>query len=316
MMDSKSRISGPISVIALIISTISVAILLLSFKSHSDTATVTQHVDSTCMFNLPAIPDTVYFCGEIVPLNNIDVYESLEKELISNMYFHSQTMQIYLRSGRFFPLIEKILAEYDVPDDLKYIAAAESALTNARSPAGAIGYWQILESTGSEYGLEINKEVDERYHIAKSTEFAAKFLKHSYQKFGNWTMATASYNRGKNGIRKQIERQKDSSYYNLLLNSETARYVYRIIALKLILESPESYGFCMFSHIKHKPHKTKEITINQGVKNFADFAIEHKTNYKVLKILNPWLRENYLTNSRQKEYIILIPKNNSQLKRD
>lgn len=270
----------------------------------------------TCLYCIPQVPDSILFCGERMPVHYTDVHESMQKELIVNNFYHSQTIQILLRSGRYFPIIEKILKEYNVPDDFKYLAAAESALLNATSPAGAVGYWQILSVTAKEYGLEVNNEVDERYHIEKATEFAAKYLTKAYEKYGNWTMAAASYNRGMTGIQRQINRQEEENYYDLLLNSETARYVYRIVALKLILEQPGAYGFCIDKNDYYEPFETKEIKVNGSIPSMADFASEHHTNYKVLKLLNPWLREKKLTNARKKEYSILVPKKKSGLIRN
>ncbi len=262
----------------------------------------------------PVIPDTIYFCGERIPLEFFDVKESLERELLVNSYFHSQTILLIKRANRYFPKIEEILKENSIPDDFKYLAVAESGLANVVSPAKAVGFWQLLEGTAKDYGLEVNDLVDERYHIEKSTYAACKYLQASYDKFNNWTMSAASYNVGRRGIEKQIDRQKENSYYNLLLNEETARYVFRILAFKIVMENPEKYGFYIAPEELYQPLPYKEITINGPIENWGDFAHEHKTNYKILKYLNPWLRDNYLTNSSKKEYIIQIPTKNSREK--
>ncbi|MEX0982995.1 MAG: lytic transglycosylase domain-containing protein [Bacteroidales bacterium] len=253
------------------------------------------------------LPDELSFAGERVPLEYFDVHEALDREMLSNIFFHSQTIRMIKMSHRYFPEIETILEEYEIPDDFKYLVIAESNLSNAVSPAGAVGFWQIRSATGMEYGLEINSEVDERYHLEKSTVAACKYLQESYDKYGNWTMSAASYNAGRRGMDRQIARQKEESYYDLLLNEETARYIFRVLAFKLILEDPLAYGFHFSLKDMYKPIPYREITIKGPVKDFAVFAKEHQTNYKMLKFFNPWLRDSYLTNSRGKTYAIRIP---------
>lgn len=252
------------------------------------------------------IPQSLYFAGERVPLEYFDVVESLDRELLSNTYFHSQTIRLIKLASRYFSEIEPILESEGVPDDFKYLAIAESGLANVVSPAGARGFWQIRMGTGLDYGLEIDKQVDERYHLEKATRVACRFLKESYEKYGNWTMSAASYNAGRKGMDRQIEKQKETDYYNLLLNEETARYIFRILAFKLILDDPQAYGFQISDEDLYQPIPYKTVTISTPVDNFADFAKENGTNYKMLKTLNPWLRENYLTNSKAKSYEIRI----------
>ena len=253
------------------------------------------------------LPDTLFFAGERVPLEFFDVHEALDREMLSNIFFHSQTIRMIKLSYRYFPEIEPILAAQGIPDDFKYLVIAESNLSNAVSPAGAVGFWQLLSGTGREYGLEINSEVDERYHLEKSTVVACKYLQESYDKYGNWTMAAASYNAGRRGMDRQIDRQKEEDYYNLLLNEETARYIFRVLAYKLILEDPSAYGFHISLKDVYNPVPCRVVSITGPVSDFAEFAREHQTNYKLLKYFNPWLRESYLTNSRQKVYEIKIP---------
>jgi membrane-bound lytic murein transglycosylase D len=253
------------------------------------------------------LPDTLFFAGERVPLEYFDVHEALDREMLSNIFFHSQTIRMIKMAYRYFPEIEPILAEHGIPDDFKYLAIAESNLSNAVSPAGAVGFWQLLSGTGREYGLEINKEVDERYHLERSTAVACKYLQESYEKYGNWTMAAASYNAGRRGMDRQIARQKEEDYYNLLLNDETARYIFRVLAYKLILEDPSAYGFHISLKDVYKPVPYRMVSITGPVPDFAEFAREHQTNYKLLKFFNPWLRDSYLTNSRNKVYLIKIP---------
>jgi len=253
------------------------------------------------------IPGYVDFAGEPVPLDLFDVRESLDRELLSNTYFHSQTIRLIKLSHRFFPIIEPILEEYGIPDDFKYLAVAESGLEQVVSPAKAVGFWQLLRGTAVEYGLEVNDEVDERYHIEKSTAVACKYLLESYEKYGNWTITAASYNAGRRGIDRQIERQKAENYYDLLLNDETVRYVFRVISFKIIFNNPEQYGITLSMDEYYRPVPFKTVEVKGPVADFADFAVAHQTNYKILKYLNPWLRDNKLTNASGKTYQIKIP---------
>lgn len=253
------------------------------------------------------LPRELDFAGEKVPLSNFDILEALDRELLSNAYFHSQTIRLIKMSNRYFPVIEPILEEQGIPDVFKYLAVAESGLINAVSPANAVGFWQIRKGTGAEYGLEINSEIDERYHLEKSTVAACKYLNESYEKYGNWTLAAASYNIGRRGIDREMARQKMEDYYDLLLNDETARYLFRILALKLIIDEPAAYGFHLSKMDLYHPVPYDTVVVNHAVEDFADFAFEHGTNYKILKFLNPWLRDNKLVNKAGKTYIIKIP---------
>ncbi len=259
------------------------------------------------IYSLP-MPENANFAGEVVPLDNILVKQSLDKELLSNTYWHSNTFFYFKRAYRWFPLIEKILKENDVPEDFKYLAVIESGLLNVTSPSGAKGYWQFMPQTAPGYNLEISKDVDERYHVEKATVAACKYLKEAHKKFDNWTLAAASYNMGKTGLMNRLQSQKVNNYYDLLLNSETARYVYRIIAVKYILSNPENYGFHVREEDKYPPFETKEVTVDSTINSLVDFAIAQGTNYKTLKELNPWLISNSLENSKTKTYTILLPK--------
>jgi hypothetical protein len=194
-----------------------------------------------------------------------------------------------------------------VPDDFKYLAVAESGLSQAVSPAKAVGFWQLLKGTALDYGLVVNAEVDERYHVGKSTEVACKYLIDSYKKYGNWTMTAASYNVGRRGIDRQVDRQKKENYYDLLLNEETARYVFRVVAFKMIFEDPAAYGFNLSENDLYPEIPVYTVEVDSAVADFADFAAQYDTNYKVLKRLNPWLRDNYLTNSSRRTYEVLLP---------
>ncbi len=253
------------------------------------------------------MPGKVNFAGEPMPLDLFDVKESLDRELLSNTYFHSQTIRLIKLANRYFPVIEPILKKNLVPDDFKYLAVAESGLSQAVSPARAVGFWQLLKGTAQENGLEVGKEVDERYHVAKSTEAACKYLISSFQKYGNWSMTAASYNAGRRGISDQVKRQKKENYYDLLLNEETARYLYRVVALKLIFENPRAYGFNIPENELYPEIPSHTVVVDSTVANFADFAAEHDTNYKILKYLNPWLRDTRLTVGAGESYEIVIP---------
>lgn len=261
-------------------------------------------------FRTVAVPESLTFAGEPVPLKYDDVYESLDRELLVNSYFHSQTLRYIKMAPRFFSMIEPILKEDSIPDDFKYLALAESGFDpTVISPAGAVGFWQFMKGTARDYGLEVNNEVDERYNIEKSTHAACAYFHDSYDQYGSWTMVAATYNAGRNFVDKQIERQKETNYYNLLLGEETERYVFRILALKLVLENPKKYRFLVPDDELYPKWKTKTIEISGAVPDFADFAKEHGTNYKILKMLNPWLRETYLTNKEGKNYEIKLPDN-------
>lgn len=252
-------------------------------------------------------PDTLFFAGERVPLENFDTRESFDREINTNSYRHSSTILLIKRAHRYFPVIEPILKEYGIPDDFKYIAVAESDLSNAVSPVRATGFWQFMRATGKEYGLEINNEIDERYHLEKSTIAACNYFLKSYEKYGNWTMVAASYNRGSAGIDKQISIQKETNYYDLLLPEETSRYIFRILSFKTIFSDPEAYGFNIAEDHLYPPVEYEVVRVDTAIADFADFAKMFGTNYKILKAFNPWLRQPYITNESGREYFIKIP---------
>ncbi|HIE45947.1 MAG TPA: lytic transglycosylase domain-containing protein [Flavobacteriaceae bacterium] len=256
-----------------------------------------------------SMPSDLEFAGERVPLEIQDVYERMDRELHVNTYWQSNTLIYAKRANKYFPIIEKILAENGVPDDFKYLALIESGLMNVTSPAGAKGFWQIMKTTGKEMGLEINKNVDERYHLEKATKIACKYLLKAHDKFGNWTTAAASYNSGRSGIIRQMDKQKVNSYYDLLLGEETSRYVFRIIAAKEILSNPNKYGFVYNSSDLYKHIETYNVEVDSVITNIANFANYYGINYKEFKALNPWLRENTLNNASKKKYLISLPRN-------
>ncbi len=253
------------------------------------------------------LPENVTFAGERMPLENFDTRESLEREILTSAYRHSSTIMIIKRANRFLPVIEKILKENNIPDDFKYLVAAESEYSNMISPVGATGFWQIMPETGKEEGMEINTVVDERYNVEKSTQFACDYFRRSYERYGNWTLAAASYNGGRAGIDEQINIQKQNNYYDLLLNEETARYIFRAVAYKLVITDPVSYGFDLGKDDLYPELKYYEVKVDSAVTNFSDFAAKYGTNYKMLKFLNPWLRKPFLTPRPNKTYLIKIP---------
>ena len=247
------------------------------------------------------------FSGEEVPTFMADVQERLDKEMITNMNYHTNTTLVIKRANKVFPIIEPILAKYGVPDDFKYLAVIESSLVNAVSPAGARGVWQFMPATAKEKGMEVSDEVDERYHLEKSTEAACKYLLVAKEKFGSWTLAAASYNGGMKGISKKMEEQQVDNYYDLLLTEETSRYVFRILALKEIMKNSDKYGFRIPNEALYYNIPTRKLVIDSSITDLAKFAKSQGVNYKILKIHNPWLRDKKLTNTSGKKYEIEIP---------
>jgi membrane-bound lytic murein transglycosylase D len=260
---------------------------------------------------LPAIsfdlPQSISFAGETVPMDLPDVRERLDKELQINTYLHSNTIFLIKRANRWLPQMEKILRANNIPDDFKYLPLIESNLMNVISSAQAVGYWQILKTSGKEFGLEITNEVDERYDPLKATQAACKYLNQAYRKFGNWTLVAASYNRGMSGLDRAIDNQKESSYYDLFLNDETSRYVFRILAIKEIVENPVKYGFKINPKHVYEEEPLRYIEVNETIRSLVDFARQHGTNYKFIKRHNPWLRDEQLVVKKGKTYRIAIP---------
>ena len=282
----------------------------MSFResdNEEEAVTVKKNKKLQYKWFVPEMPATITFAGEPVPLNRWEVYEALEREVVSNCYRHSSTLDILLESTRYFPMIERRLKANGVPDDFKYLCVAESSLDNARSPAGARGFWQFMSGTAPRYGLEVNGEVDERYHVEKATDAACKYLKEAYAKFGSWTAAAASYNCGMGGFSKHTNYQKQYGYYDVMLPEETMRYVFRILAFKYIMSNPERVGFNILPDEAHKPIPTRKMTVTESIPDLATFALDNGTNYRMLKILNPWLRDHSLTISRGNSYEIALP---------
>lgn len=255
----------------------------------------------------PELVDQIHFSGEPVPLADYEVRERLERELLENTFRHAKTLLILKKAGRFFPVIEPILIQEGIPDDFKYLCVIESELSNVVSPAGAAGFWQFLKSTAMEYGLEVNDEVDERYHLEKATRAACRYLKDARKRFGSWTNAAASYNMGMGGFQTKQTEQKQNSFYDLYLNQETSRYVFRILALKYIMKFPAYFNFDVQENQLFPPLPTKEVEVDSAVASWIDFALAHGTTYKHLLDANPWIRKPYLRNVKRKKYKVLIP---------
>lgn len=253
------------------------------------------------------LPKQLDFAGESVPLHLPDIRERVDREFLVNTYWQSNGILLIKRAQKYFPIIEPILKKNGVPDDFKYLAVIESGLQNVTSPAGAKGFWQIMPKTGRELGLEVNDNVDERYHLEMATQAACDYLKQSKEKFGSWTLAGAAYNAGNAGINKQLEAQGVDSYYDLLLGAETGRYVFRILAIKEILKNPKTFGFNVEPSHGYDFIPTKKVLVDYEVDDLSAFAKANNINYKILKIHNPWLREPQLNNKSKKEYHIAIP---------
>ena len=260
--------------------------------------------DSVRLFEMPS---SLSFADESVPIQIPDVKERLEREIYVNAYWQSNMILLLKRSKKFLPQIEEILKREGVPDDFKYLAIAESGLMNVTSPAGAKGFWQFMNSTGKEYGLEIGRDVDERYNMEKATMAATKYLKKAHARFGDWTAVAASYNMGQSGFARRQEQQLQKNYYDLYLNEETSRYMFRILAFKVIFENPKNYGFSLKENDYYELPPLKTIPVTENIKNLAQWASENGSNYKELKLYNPWLRNTKLNGRRGKTYKIVLP---------
>lgn len=284
---------------------------IFSFFTHPDQENDKLYYEAFARHNKAhalILPDTLSFANEPVPMDMYYVREGLDRELLVNTYWHSNTILMIKRASRYFPVIEPILKANNIPDDFKYVALIESGLLNVISPSNAAGFWQFLDNTAKQYGLEVTEEVDERYNLEKATEAAAKYFQSSFDKYKNWTLAAASYNAGAGRITRETTRQKINDFYNLYLNQETSRYLFRILAMKLIYEDPTSYGFYLRKRDLYPPIPTNSYEINSGIPDLITFAAENKANYRILKEFNPWLRSDKLTNSSGKKYRIILPK--------
>lgn len=267
--------------------------------------------DTSVRWQPPALPEAISFAGEAVPLDRWDVQERFDRELLFNYYSPANVLFLKKLSNRYFPIISERLKANGVPDDFKYLCVAESnLLSGATSRSGAKGFWQFMDATAPGYGLTSNEQVDDRSDIIKSTDAACKYLKAAYQKFGTWTAAAASYNCGMGGYNSQATYQQTTNYYDLLLPEETARYIFRILTFKHLLENSEELGFKLEEKDLYKEIPFREVVVTSSIPNLAQFAIDNGTTFKVLRAMNPWLKGRALTVSGGKSYTLKLPANN------
>jgi len=308
-MNKSIKILGLIAII-MISSLLIFATKTTNLKDINTNISSDKNTSETYQIKALKIPADLKFAGELVPLEKADIKERIDRELLVNTYWQSNGLLLIKRSHKYFPIIEPILKKNGIPNDFKYLAVIESGLQNVTSPAGAKGFWQIMKATGKENGLEINDNIDERYHLEKATQVACDYLIAAKERFGSWTLAAAAYNAGNAGVARKIESQKVSNYYDLLLGEETQRYVPRMVALKEILTNPQKYGFEFDAEDLYKLEATKLIEVDTIITNIAQFSKDLGINYKVLKLHNPWLRENKLNNKSRKLYQLKIPTEN------
>ena len=255
----------------------------------------------------PAIIEGVDFSGTPLPLERVGVRERMERELLIGTFRHSSTLLTLKRSGRWFPIMEPILVDSGIPVDFKYLSVIESGLANAVSPSDARGFWQFMEPAAEEFGLRVDRDVDERYHVEKATRSACAYLNEAYDRYGDWILAAASYNMGMSGLSRRMEEQSGSAYWDLNLNEETARYVYRLYATKQVMEHPEAHGFLMEAEDWWSPLQTRDTVVVDTIDDLAEFAAERGVSYNALKTLNPWLRSGRLPIGDDQYYVIRLP---------
>ena len=256
----------------------------------------------------PTVPEQAVFDGDTIDLRRYDRRERMDRELMSFTYMHSSTMQMIKRANRYFPVIEPLLKANGIPDDFKYLMVIESNLNPiARSPAGAAGLWQFMPVTAREFGLEVNDNVDERYHIEKATAAACRYFKQAYAKYGDWIAVSAAYNAGQARISSQLEKQLANHAMDLWLVEETSRYMFRLLAAKEIFSNPQRYGFLLKREHLYPPIPYKEVTVNTSIDDLNDYAKSQGITYAQLRDANPWLRDTSLKNKTGKTYILYIP---------
>jgi hypothetical protein len=264
-------------------------------------------------FVVPEVPEEMLFAKEKITFSDLDLKERLDNELVINNFWHSNTIMMMKRSNRWLPVMREIFRNEEVPEDLVYIAVIESGLKNVTSPRGAKGFWQFMKPTAKEYGLIINEQMDERYHVEKSTRAACQYLKTAHEKFGSWILAAASYNLGVYGMADNLRRQKVDNYFDLSLNPETARYIFRIMAIKLVFENPNNYGFYINNKSLYPQFVTKDVNIDTSIPNLYEWSIEQGVTIKILRKLNPWIRGKDFVVEEGEVFTFKIPKNNEQL---
>lgn len=306
-----------LSIAAIILALLAIAGEIFIFSTQKEDSEEIQKkaIKSNYHVYAPVVPDTMTFAGEPVPLDIYYVREALDRELIVNMYRQSSTILYFKRANRYFPIIEPILKRNGIPNDFKYLCVIESGLTNATSPANAQGFWQFISSTGKRYGLTVNTEIDMRNHLEASTEAACKYLHNLYGRFHSWSAAAAAYNCGENGLMRRMNAQGLTNYYDLRLNSETSRYVYRILAIKLIMQNPQQYGFHLRSCDLYPPIPTRTATLVGQNVDLYQFAKDNGTTYKMLRELNPWIQTDNLKNTSNNKYTVLLPVENGTLQK-
>lgn len=282
-----------------------------SLPSVSDTTRVSAKAPKPEFYYNFNPADSLYIFGERIPLEDAEVFERFERDFLINVNDRVQIMLYLKRAGRFFPYIEAKLAEAGLPDDFKYLAVAESKLMDLRSPAGAAGIWQIMPATGREYGLIVNSNIDERYNFELATDVAVKYLLQAYKRFKSWSVVAASYNMGMGGVSSEMSQQQTSSYYDLWLNRETARYVFRIAAIKECMHNPAKYGY--ESTALYRPIETRSVLVTAPVSNLAQWAIAQGTTYKMVKFLNPWIRGKSLPQPPSRGFKVLLPKHSATI---
>lgn len=291
-----------------------IIIILLAFREKPEkdiTAAVKGKSDESGVHTWysPSLPEKMDFAGEPVPLDRWEIREQLDRELLYNYYWQNNILYVMKLAGRYFPMIEERLKANNIPDDFKYLCIAESNLQNATSRAGAVGFWQFMKGTAPAYGMEISSTIDERYNVLKSTEAACKYLKEAYAKFGSWTAAAASYNCGMGGYNSHSNFQGTKNYYDLLLPEETQRYIFRILAFKHLMSNAADFGFSLAADEKYAPVKVRTISVNQSIPDLAVFAMQNGTSYKMLRMLNPWIRDRSLKIKTGKTYTLTLPAN-------
>ena len=281
--------------------------LLLGYQQLSDKELPQSKVAALAVS--PETPEEVRFADETIRLKRADLRERMDREITAFTYSHQLTLLMIKRANRYFPVVEPILKECGVPDDLKYLMVIESNLSPlAKSPAGAAGLWQFMQTTGRQYGLEVNVNIDERYNIEKATRAACEYLKESYAMYGDWMTVAASYNAGQNGISRRLEQQGVTTAMDLWLVEETSRYMFRILAAKTVLENPKAYGFVLKRSQLYPYIAPKEIiTTTQQIDDLAAFARKHGVTVAQLREENPWLREYTMNNKSGRTYHIRIP---------
>ena len=284
------------------------AFVLSGSREQSETVPGSNQIDSLPQWvTPPRILEDLEFAGYPLPLERVGVRERMEKELLIGTFRHSSSLLTLKRSGRWFPLIEPILVDSGVPVDFKYLSVIESGLANAVSPSDARGFWQFMEPAAKEFGLRVDRDVDERYHVEKATRAACAYLNEAHRRYGDWILAAASYNMGMSGLSRRLEKQHGDSYWDLMLNEETARYIYRLYATKQVMESPESHGFILAAGDWYAPIPGRDTIVVDTVNDLADFAGDAGVSYNALKTLNPWLRSERLPIPDNHYYVIRLP---------